>query len=113
MTRLTFLVVFLLILWLQSLFTQTTHEFDGTTHIFKYNWVPWLFLVLITATLIGFAEHARRVLRDRFVAITCLFGIPLFAFLSLQFVFERVEVNNQLLVHRREPPHTEFNVDIP
>jgi hypothetical protein len=46
-------------------------------------------------------------------AIICLLMIPLFGFVSLQFICERVEVSDKLLVHRREPPHTRFNVDIP
>lgn len=112
MFRLAYLIVFLLILGLQSLCTQTTHIINGGTHVFKYNWVPWFFMGLITLTHIAFAEIARRFLRDRFIAITCLLGIPLFFFISLQFVCERVEVTEQLLIHRREPPHTEYNADI-
>lgn len=68
---------------------------------------------LMCLTMIAFAEFARRALRDRFIAVTCLLGIPLFAFISLQYVFERVEVHKEILVHRREPPHTHLNVDIP
>jgi hypothetical protein len=106
-------VVFIFLVWLQSLFTGTEHVIRGDVHIFKYNLVPWLFLVLLSLMLIGFAEIARRFLADRWVAIICLLGIPVFGFISLQFICERVEVSDKLLVHRREPPHTRFNVDIP
>jgi hypothetical protein len=106
-------IAFIFLLWLQSLFTETEHVIRGDVHIFKYNLVPWLFLVLMSLTLVGFAEMARRFLKDRVVAVICLLGIPVFDFISLQFICERVEVSKDLLVHRREPPHTRFNVDIP
>jgi hypothetical protein len=106
-------IVFVFLLWLQSLFTQTEHVIHGEVHIFKYNWVPWLFLVLMSLMAVGFAETARRFLRDRVVAVICLLLIPGFDFISLQFICERVEISKDLLVHRREPPHTRFNVDIP
>lgn len=110
--RLAFIISFIFLLWLQSLFTGTVHVVQGGTHIFKYNWVPWFFLVLMFLVLIGFAEIARRLLKDRGLAVICLLGIPLFGLLSLQFIYERVEVSEKLLVHRREPPHTRFNVDL-
>jgi hypothetical protein len=113
MFRLAFAVAFVFLLWLQSLFTQTEHLIQGGTHVFKYNLVPWLFLTLVFVTVIGFAEIARRLLKDRVLAIVTLLMIPLFGILSLQFTYERVEVSDQLLVHRREPPHTKYNVDIP
>jgi hypothetical protein len=106
-------VVFVFLLWLESLFTQTEHVIRGEVHIFKYNWVPWFFLVLMFVMLTGFAEIARRFLKDRVAAIICLLMIPLFGFISLQFICERVEISDKFLVHRREPPHTRFNVDIP
>ena len=106
-------VVFILLLWLQSLFTQTEHVIRGEVHIFRYNWVPWLFLILMFGMLIGFAEVARRFMKDRWAAIICWLMIPLFSLVSLGFICERVEVSDKLLVHRREPPHTRFNVDIP
>jgi hypothetical protein len=112
MFRLALGIAFVFLLWLESLFTQTEDVIRRDVHVFKYNWVPWLFLVLVALMLIGFAEIARRLLRDRVLAILCLLMIPLFGLLSLQFIYERVEVSNELLIHRREPPHTRFNVDI-
>lgn len=112
--RIGLLVAFLFVLWLQSLFTQTTQEVVGNTHVYKYNWVPWLFAGIVSLMLVGFAEIARRVLKDRFVTVTCWLAIPFFAcFVWPQFVCERVELTPNVLIHRREPPHTEFNVDIP
>lgn len=112
MFRLALAIAFIFLLWLQSLLTQTEHIVRGDVHVFQYNWVPWLFLVLMSLMLVGFAEIARRLLKDRVLALICVLGIPLFSLLSLQFIYERVEVSNELLVHRREPPHTRFNVDI-
>src|SRR4026207_1485509 len=101
MFRLAFIVIVIILLWLQSLFVQTVHTVRGDVHIFGYNWVPWFFLALFSLVLIGFAEFARRVMKDRILAVLCLLGIPLFALVSLQFVYERVEVSSKLLVHRR------------
>ena len=112
MFRLGFLLAFLFLVWLESLFTQTVHVIHGKTHLFKYNGIAWIFLVLMSLVLIGFAEIARRFLKDRLLAILCLLGIPLFAFVSLQLLYERVEVTESLLVHRREPPHTQYNAVI-
>jgi len=111
--KLAMAVAFVFLLWLQYLFTETEHVIRGGVHIFKYNWVPWFFLVLMSLTLVGFAEMARRFLKDHWVAVTCLLGIPVFGFISFQFICERVEISDKFLVHRREPPHTRFNVDIP
>lgn len=83
MFRLAMGITFVFLIWLQSLFTQTVHAVQGDTHIFKYNWVPWFFLVLMFFTLIGFAEIARRFLKDRIAAVICLLGIPLFALIPI------------------------------
>ena len=105
-------IVFLV--WLQSRFDTTAHLVDNGTHVFKYNWVPWFFFFLMAGVLVAFAEIARRYLKDYFAAIVCWLSIPLFfGSVQLQILYERVEVNDTVLVHRREPPHTEFNVDIP
>jgi hypothetical protein len=106
-------VAFIFLLWLESLFTEAEHVVRGDVHIFKYNWVPWIFLVLMCLAFVGFAEIARRFLKDRVAAIICLLGIPLFDLISLQYICERVEISKDLLIHRREWPHTQFNVDIP
>jgi hypothetical protein len=113
MFRLAYLVVFLFLLWLHSLFVQTEHIVDGGVHIFKYNWVPWSFLVFIVLLQFAFAEIARRFFKDRGLALLVLLFTPVFGLLSLQFIYERVEVSDKLLTHRREPPHTRYNADIP
>jgi hypothetical protein len=111
--KLAMAVAFVLLLWLQSLFTETEHIVQGQVHFFRYNWAPWFFLVLISVTMSGFAEIASRFLKSRWVAIVCLLSIPAFGFISLQLICERVELTDKFLIHRREPPHTRFNVDIP
>lgn len=112
--RLGFLLTFLAILWVQSLFTDTEHVTVGQTQIYRYNNVAWFFVGVQLLMLIGFAEIARRVLKDRFVAVTCWLAIPFFAcFVGSKNFCERVELTPDLLIHRREPPHTQFNVDIP
>ena len=108
-----FVGTFLLLIGLQELFTQTTHVAVGQTHIFKYNWVPWLFFAIMCCAMVVFAQIAWRELEDRFTALTCLLLIPAYGFLSFQLICERVEVRENMLVHRREPPHTKFNIDIP
>src|SRR5262245_3744726 len=112
MFRLTYAIAFVFLIWMQSLFTQTEHVMRGDVHVFRYNWVPWLFLVLMVIMQIGFAEIARRFLKDKVLAIICLALIPMYGLLSLQYFCERVEVSSKLLIHRREPPHTKFNFDI-
>jgi len=113
MFKLAFTIAFLFLLWLQSLFTQTEHVIRGDVHVFRYNGVAWFFLALIALVLVAFAEVARRLLKDRGLALICLLMIPLMGLTSLQLLYERVEVSAELLVRRREPPHTQFNVDLP
>ena len=111
--QLAFLVIALAIVWASTLFRQTAHIVVGNTHIFRYNWVPWIFLAVNVVMLLAFAGFARRVLESRWGALIFLLAIPVFGFIQLQVVFERVELSKDLLVHRREPPFTEFDVDIP
>jgi hypothetical protein len=113
MFRYAFLAAFLLLLWLFSHFTDTVHIVQGNTHVFAHNWVPWFFLVCLALLHVAFAEVARRFLKDRVLALLCLLLIPLYGLLVPKLVYERVEVSPDLLVHRREPPHTQFNVNIP
>lgn len=113
MFRLAYMIAFVFLLWLHSLFAQTEHIVQGGVHIFKYNWVPWSFLVFLVLMQVGFAEVARRLLKDRGLAMLCVLTIPLFGLLSLQFIYDRVEVSDKLLTHRREPPHTRYSADIP
>ena len=113
MFRLAFAIALIFLLWLASLFTDTAHQMRGDTHIYSYNWVGWTLLLLIGATLVGFAEIARRWMKDGLLAILCLCLIPLFGLPGLQLYFSLVEVSPDVLVHRREPPHTSYNVDLP
>jgi hypothetical protein len=113
MFRLVYAIVFTFLLWLHSLVTDTAHIVQGATHVFAYNWVPWSFLYCLVLMHLAFAEVARRFLKDRALAVICLLLIPLYGLLSPKLLYERVEVSRELLVHRREPPHTRFNADIP
>jgi hypothetical protein len=113
MFRLAYLVVFLFLLWLHLLFVQTEQVVQGGVHIFKYNWVPWSCLTFIVLMQLGFAEIARRFFKDRGLALLILLFTPVFGLLSIRFIYERVEVSDALLKHRREPPHTKYNADIP
>ncbi|MCA8986131.1 MAG: hypothetical protein KDA78_00725 [Planctomycetaceae bacterium] len=112
MFRFTYAFVLIFLLWLQSLFTDTVHTFENGSHRFHYNLVPWFFLGLICLTQAVFAEIARRFMKDKWLGILCLLFIPLFGFLSLKHVYERTEVSESGISHRREPPHTRYNVDI-
>src|SRR5262249_3762287 len=62
MFRLAYTVAFIVLLWLHLQFTQTDHVMYGDVHVFKYNWVPWLFLFGMAFTPIGFAGVAHRLL---------------------------------------------------
>ena len=106
-------MIALAVVWVSTLFTQATHIVVGATHIFRYNWVPWVFLAVNVVMLLAFAEFARRFLKAKWGALVFLLAIPVFGFIQLQVVFERVELSQNLLVHRRGPPFTEFNADSP
>lgn len=112
MFRLAYLVALVGLLWLHSLFAQTEQIVQSGVHIFRYNWVPWSFLVCVLLIHVGFAEIARRFLKDRGLAVLILLVAPIFGLVSLHFLYERVEVSDKLLKHRREPPHRRFNADI-
>ena len=112
MFRLAYAIAFILLMWLQSLFTSSVHTVENGTHRFHYNAVPWFFLALMFVLQITFAEISRRFIKDRILTVLCLLGIPLFGLLSLQLIYELTEVSETQIRHRREPPHTEFNVDI-
>lgn len=112
MYRLAYAIAFIVLMWFQSLFTSTVHSVENGTHRFHYNSVPWFFLALMFVLQIAFAEIARRFMKDRILAVLCLLGIPLFGLLSLQLIYERTEVSETVIRHRREPPHTEYNVDV-
>jgi hypothetical protein len=114
MYKLAFALAVLLLLWIQSWFTTTTHIAVGDRHVFAYGWLAWLFLSLFLALLAGFSWLAWRWYQDRVLAGILLAGVPLVLFVSLpQTLCERVELSGQRLVHRREPPHTKYNADIP
>ncbi|OAI51250.1 hypothetical protein AYO47_07225 [Planctomyces sp. SCGC AG-212-M04] len=113
MFKLAFALGIVLILWLQSLFALTERVDVAGTQIYRYSWVAWFFLSLTWLLCIACAEFARRAMKDRIVAGICLLGIPLFGLVSLGFLYDRVELSDQLLRHRRAPPHTRFNIDIP
>jgi hypothetical protein len=112
MFRLAYGATFVILLWLYSQFTDTVQIVRGDTHVFAYNWVPWSFLLCLALLHVAFAEFARRLLKDRALAVLCLLIIPLYGLLVPKFIYERVEVSPDRLVHRREPPHTRFNADI-
>jgi hypothetical protein len=114
MFRLAFALAAVLLLFVYSLVDTTSHTVQGQHRVFAYGALAWLFVGLWMALFIGFALAAWRLLNDRLLAGLVLLGIPLFAFVSLpQFLYERVEISDKMLVHRREPPHTKYNVDIP
>lgn len=113
MFKLAFAAAFVLVLWLQSLFTLTERVDEAGTQIYRFSWVAWLFMSLFWLVCIAFAEIARRCMKDRVLAVVCLLSIPLFGFISLGFIYDRVELSDRLLRHRRAPPHTRFNADIP
>ena len=113
MFRLAFAATLILLLWAASFCTDTAHTVVGTHHIFAYNWVAWAFFAAFMVLLLGFSRIAWRKLNDRAVAGIMLVATPLMCLVLLpQLWCERVEITDDLLIHRREPPHTDYNVDI-
>jgi hypothetical protein len=114
MFRLAFTLCAILLLWFQSLFTTTVHSVDGTHHVFSYGWIAWVFGASFIVMLLVFAWIAWRVMNDRVIMWITLAGIPLICLAVLpQTLYERLEITETHLIHRREPPHTEYNCDIP
>jgi len=112
--RLAFLTACLIYIWFQSLFTHTSHTVIGDRHLFAYGWVGVVLGLGFNIVPIGGAWFLWRVKKDRLGAGIILLCIPLFAFFVMpQLFMERVEVTSKMLTHRREPPHTRFNADIP
>lgn len=113
MFRLIFLLACLLYLWFQSLFIQTVHTVADQRHVFAYSWVGIAFGLGFNLIPIAAAVFLWRVKRDRVGAGIFLLCIPLLGVLVLpQLFMERVEVTRTHLIHRREPPHTQFNADV-
>lgn len=114
MFRLAFAVAVVLLLLVQSFFVTTVHIVDGERHIFRYSAVAWVFLAAFAGILLLFAVIAWKALHDKLLSGFLLVATPLLMFLlAPQLLYERVELTDELLIHRREWPHTEFNVDIP
>ncbi len=112
--RLAFVVSLLLLLWLQSLFTTTVHRVDGNHHIFCYGWIAWAFHASFVALFLAFAGIAQRLLQERVVMWILLLCTPLICLAVFpQTLYERVEITATHLIHRREPPHTKYNCEIP
>lgn len=114
MFRLAFAIAIVLLLLVQSFFVTTTHVVEGNHHIFRYGAVAWAFLAGFGAILVIFAVIAFKPLKDKVLGGFLLAAMPVLMFLlAPQLLYERVELTDELLIHRREWPHTEFNVDIP
>ena len=114
MFRLAFAVAVILLLLVQSLFVTTTHIVDGEHHIFRYSAVAWIFLAAFGGIVVTFAVIAWKPLNDKLLGGLLLAAAPLLMLLlAPQLLKERVELTDDLLIHRREWPHTEFNADIP
>jgi hypothetical protein len=112
--RLTFLVAMLLYIGFQSLFDHTSHAVIGEHHVFEYSWVGLLLALGFNLIPLGAAWFLWWVQKDRVGVGIFLATIPLLDVLVLPQVFmERVEVTPTHVIHRREPPHTRYNADIP
>ena len=114
MFRLAFALAVVLLLLAQSFFVTTTHVVDGDRHIFRYSAVAWAFLATFGVIVVAFAVIAFKPLKDKLLGGFLLAVTPLLMLLlAPQLLYERVELTEELLIHRREWPHTEFNADIP
>jgi hypothetical protein len=114
MIRLVFLTACMIYIWFQSLFIQTSHIVIPGRHLFGYNWLGVFLAVGFNVIPIGAALYLWRIKKDKVGAGIFLLFIPIFAVLILpQLFMERVEITPTHLIHRREPPHTRFNADVP
>lgn len=113
MFRLAFAVSFVLLAWIHSRFSETIHLVSGQHQVFKYGMTAYVFFTLHVALIVFFALLAVRILKDRVMMwITLTLAPMLFVFVLPQLICERVELTATHLIHRREPPHTEYNCDI-
>jgi uncharacterized membrane protein len=114
MIRIVFLVAMMAYIGFQSLFVQTSHTLVDDRHVFAYNTLGLVLALGFNIIPIAMAVFLWRVQKDKVGAGIFLLFIPIFAvFILPQLFMERVEITRTHLIHRREPPHTRFNVDIP
>jgi hypothetical protein len=112
--KIAFAVAVVLLLFLQSFFDTTVHTVSANHHVFSYGFLAWLFFALFVLIVMGFAIFAWKKMNEPILAGIMLLGIPLICFAALpQICYERVELTGEHLIHRREPPHTKYNFDIP
>jgi hypothetical protein len=112
--RFALMIVFILLLGFHSLLPETGHALDGTHHVFSAAWTQWFFLSLTALVLLGFAEIARRLMKDSIVSLICWLAIPFFGFTLVPGLWDnRVEITNDSLVYRRGYPQARYNADIP
>lgn len=113
MFRLLMAVAFVLLLWIQSLFTHTIHIVDGTQHVFCYGLVAWGFMAAFVLLVVGFAVLAWKWLNDRVGAMILLVFAPLMGLVVLpQILYERVELTDTEWRNRREWPHNQYSADV-
>ena len=114
MFRLLMLVTFLLLLWIQSLFTHTVHHVDGDHHVFAFGLTGWIFLAAFVAVILGFAVLAWKWLRDAMGSGILVVGaIFIGGMLSPTLLSQRVELTSTEWKNRREWPHQKYNADVP
>ncbi len=113
MFRLSFAISFVLLFWLQSFFAETVHTVSGTHHEFGYGFTAYAFFSSYIIVAVVFAAIALRVMKDKVMMWIALAVVPLMCVVVLpQLIYERVELTDTHLVHRREPPHEGYNCDI-
>src|SRR6187200_1820278 len=102
MFRLAFAVAVVLLLLVQSLFITTTHIVEGQHHVFRYSALAWVFLGGFAAITVAFAIIAWKPLQDKLLGGFLLAATPvLMLLLAPQLLYERVELTDELLIHRR------------
>lgn len=96
-----------------SLFVQTSHTTPGPNHhVFTYNTTAKVLALGFNIIPIATAWYLWRK-KDKIAAWIFLGFIPIFSvFIFPQVLIERIELTPQLLICRREPPHSKYNADI-
>ena len=114
MFRLLMMVAFILLLWIQSFFTQTVHHVNGDHHVFAYGPMAWFFLAAFVAVMMGFAVLAWKWLRDAWGAVILAVGaVFIGGILMPTLLSQRVELTKELWKNRREWPHQKYIADVP
>jgi hypothetical protein len=113
MFRIIFLGACMLYIGFMSLFNHTSETIIGQRHLFGYTNLIIILGAGFNIIPLASAWFFWRVKKDKWGTIIMLLAVPFFGgFVMPQYFMEKVEVTPEQIIHRREPPHTRFNIDL-